>query len=129
MDSFLQPPPEVVAFLALKKFVYLEVVVLLALMRSLAARGAARWTALLALVIAAVGIAAQFGPAVTGLYSGPVYRASATAVNAGTGLALPLAASAALALSAVVPGRRWWGIDAVHALLVAALLVLWTLGG
>ncbi|MWD28854.1 hypothetical protein E0K89_015340 [Aquicoccus sp. SCR17] len=129
MQSLLEPPPEVLAFLVLKKFVYLEALVVLALVRSVAAHGAARLAAIAALLIAAVGVAAQLGPSVLGLYQGPVYRSSLALGNAGAGLALPLLASLPLWLSAVLPGRRWPLIDGLHAVLFAALLLLWWLGG
>ncbi|WP_238366191.1 hypothetical protein [Mesobacterium pallidum] len=129
MESFLRPPPEVIAFFTLKKFLYLEILLVLAVARSIVARGPARWAGLVSVLLALLGLAAQFGPAISGASDGTLYRAAFTAVNAVQGIALPLVASLPLAISAVLRGRRWWGIDALHALLIAALVVLWGLGG
>lgn len=129
MESLLRPPPEVLAFLTLKKFLYLEILLILALMRSFAARDAARWAALGSVLLVLLGLTVQFGPSVTGASGGRLYQASFTVVNAVQGIALPIAASIPLALSAILPGRRWWGIDAAHLVLIAALMVLWVWGG
>ena len=66
-----------------------------------------------------MGLATDGGP----------YRAAWAAVNAVQGIALPLAASVPLALSALVPGWRWRLIDLAHALLIAALVILWAWAG
>ncbi len=126
MDAF-QPNPWLVNFILLKEFFYLPVVAILALLRSGVAQGPSRQAGMLALVLAVLGSAAQLGPAVFGFGGGAVMQAGIRAGDLANGMALPLAASLPLALSAVLRGVRWRWIDLVHLTLLAALLGLWTL--
>lgn len=125
MSSFFQPDPVILAFIAFKQTFFLPVILLLALIRSLAARGPARRLALLSLLIAAAGIAVQVLPALLNAFDNPLTVFGSQWRNAGGGMVALLTASAPLLASAVVPGRRWWGIDALHLLLLAALAGLW----
>ena len=85
--------------------------------------GARLW-ALSAMALSGAAMFLQFGPALMGLFEGwlPVFAGQAT--RWGAGLVLPLLPSAALLISARASGRRWWGIDLVHLMAVAALLGL-----
>jgi hypothetical protein len=125
MGAFLQPPPEVVALFAMKKFIYLAVIALLALVRAGIGRGLSRWLALIALSVAATGLAARYVPPLAGIYQGPVYANATRITLAAQEMGVLLAASVPLALSGMVPGRRWWAIDALHALVFVALFGLW----
>lgn len=127
MNALFEPSPILLAFLALKTTVYLPVVMGLALLRVLLGAGPARVLALVALLIAAVGIAARFGPVVMGMTGGTLAQLGYGIANAGGGMVIALAASVPLALSAVVPGRRWIGLDLLHGLLIGALFLLWWL--
>jgi hypothetical protein len=127
MSPLFAPSPMLLAFLLLKTTLYLPAVAVLALIRVLGARGAARGLAGLALGIAALGIAARFGPPLMGLSGGALAQAAYIVANAGGGMVIALTASVPLALSGMVPGRRWWGIDAAHGLLLAGLFLLWWL--
>jgi hypothetical protein len=127
MNALFEPSPILLAFLALKTTVYLPVVMGLALLRVLLGAGPARVLALVALLIAAVGIAARFGPVVMGMTGGTLAQLGYGIANTGGGMVIALAASVPLALSAVVPGRRWIGLDLLHGLLIGALFLLWWL--
>ena len=127
MNALFEPSPILLAFIALKTTLYLPVVLLLALLRSVMAHGPSRLLALAAVVIAALGIAARFAPPLLGLTGGTVAQIAYDIANAGGGMIIATLASVPLALSAVVPGRRWIVLDALHGLLIAALFVLWWL--
>ena len=127
MSTLFEPSPILLAFLALKTTIYLPVTLLLALLRGLVATGPARLLAMVALLLAVLGIAARVAPPLLGLTSGPLAQLAYDVANAGGGMVIALAASIPLAMSGVLPGRRWIGIDALHALLIAALFVLWWL--
>ncbi|MDP5366733.1 MAG: hypothetical protein NWT12_10620 [Paracoccaceae bacterium] len=127
MSTLFEPSPVLLAFIAFKASVYLPVVLLLALLRSVLGRGPSRLWAIAAAVIAALGIAARFAPPLLGLTGGRVAQIAHDIVNAGGGMVILLAASAPLILSRSVPGWRWRGIDALHGVLMAALAVLWYL--
>ncbi|ROT98595.1 hypothetical protein [Histidinibacterium lentulum] len=125
MSSFLQPDPIILVFIAAKQGVYLLLLLPLTLVRSVVASRAARAAGLVALTLCVLGLAARYLPEVLGVYQGPAFRAAGAWRNFGGGLGMNLAASAALIASAVLPGRRWWGIDVLHGLLLAGLLGLW----
>lgn len=127
MSTLFEPSPILLAFLALKTTLYLPSLMLLALLRSLAATGPARIMALLALLIAAAGLAARLVPPLIGLDGGTVAQAAYGFADAGGGMAVPLAGSAALAGSGLMRGRTWWGLDLLHGLLLGGLILLWWL--
>lgn len=125
MSPLLQPDPIIYAFIAAKQGIYLLLLLPLVLVRSFAAAGRARAAAQIALMLCLVGLAARYLPEIIGVYRGPAFRAAGAWRGFWGGLGMNLAASAALLFSAVLPGRRWWGIDALHLVLLAGLLGLW----
>lgn len=122
--SAFQPAPELVLFLFVKKFVYLELLAVLALLRVILGRGLARWPALVALLLSLGGIATTFAPAL-GLNEGVVYVRAAQAMAGQGGLSALLVPSAVFLLCSLTPRARWRWIDAVHILLLLGLLGLW----
>ena len=129
MQDFLTPDPMVLAVFTLRKFGYLAFVALLALIRVGVGRGWARLPAVLALMLALAGLAAVLVLPALNVFSGPLYRAGALLQHGAGGFATPLAASALLALSGLVPGRRWPWIDLTHAAGFAGFAVMWSLYG
>jgi hypothetical protein len=127
MTAFFEPNPILLAYLALKTTLYLPVILALALLRTLMATGPARALAGVAIAVAVLGIAARFAPPMIGLSGGTVAKSAYAIANAGGGMAIALAASLPLAISAVLPGRRWPVLDALHGLLVSALFLMWLL--
>lgn len=124
MNTLFQPPPEVMAFLFLKKFVYLEGLALLALLRVIVGGGIARWPALVALIFSLAGIATTFAPAL-GWTNSPFYASAAQIMAVKGGMAALLVASTAFLTSSFTPNARWRVLDAAHILLLAALVGLW----
>lgn len=122
--SFFEPSPVLVAFIFVQRFVFFEVLGLLALLRMIAGRGKARVPAAIALIISSVAIFASFAPALN-LQSLPLYADIARVQASGGGMILPLVASAIFALSLVLPQRRWRWIDVLHIVGVLAFLGLW----
>ncbi|WP_439119963.1 hypothetical protein [Marivita sp.] len=122
--SFFEPSPVLVAFIFVQRFVFFEVLGLLALLRMIAGRGKARVPAAIALIISSAAIFASFAPALN-LQSLPLYADIARVQASGGGMILPLVASAIFALSLVLPQRRWRWIDVLHIVGVLAFLGLW----
>ena len=121
-----EPSPVLLAFLVLKSYLYLLGILVLASLRLGAGRGTwVRVLAGLAAGVAITGLAARFGPPLAGLYAGSVPMVADRVAALGGGMALPLLASAGLALSALPRPARWRGIDIAHAVLFAALAILW----
>ncbi|MFU8880930.1 MAG: hypothetical protein ACNA7Q_01075 [Rhodobacterales bacterium] len=127
MTGLFEPNPILLAYLALKTTLYLPVILALALLRVLIATGPARAMAGVAIAVAVLGIAARFVPPMIGLSGGTLAKSAYAVANAGGGMAIVLAASLPLAISAVLPGRRWRVLDALHVLLISALFVMWLL--
>ncbi len=125
MSSFLQPDPVILSFLAYKQVIYLEALVLFALLRAVLSRGASRLAALAALLLAALFVAAKWLPPSFNLSSGPLVLLGGWVRTSLGGMTAPILCSLLLLAAAVLPGRRFWGIDAIHGLGFAALLGLW----
>ena len=119
-----EPNYTVLTYLFVQKFVYLEVLALLAVLRLIVGRGWARLPAGLALVLALAGIATVLAP-MAGLNSGPAYVRAAQTMAMGGGLAALLVPSAVFALGLFSRTRRWVWIDWAHLAGVAAFLGLW----
>ncbi|MDA7424108.1 hypothetical protein [Thalassococcus lentus] len=124
MNSFFEPDPVLLGFIFYKKFIYLQLLCLLALLRVIGGYGIARWPALLTLLMAGAGVYTVFAPAL-GLNSGAIYTNTAQFMAEGGGLAALLVPSGIFALCGLIPRARWRWIDAIHALMVIVLLGLW----
>ncbi|MCI5111038.1 MAG: hypothetical protein MRY75_10845 [Marivita sp.] len=122
--SFFEPSPVLIAFIFVQRFVFFEVLAVLALLRLVVGGGLARLPAGLALLISTAAIFASFAPALN-LTSAPLYAEIARAQAAGGGVMLPLFASAVFATSLAMPQRRWRWIDVLHLLGLVAYLGLW----
>ncbi len=124
--SLFEPSPLLLALIVFKSFVYLEVLSILALVRSLFGRGPSRMAAMLSLILAALGIYESIAPVYVHVRSLP---ALSRLLAWQQGLPALLLASLPLALSAALPGRRFRLIDVLHIALVAALFGLWLAAG
>ncbi len=123
-STLFEPNYTILTFLMIKTFFFIEVIGALALIRVFVASGPSRRAALGAFVLALIGVAAKYVPPLAGLTGTEPARIAAMIVNqgviqAGSGMALPIAVSALFALSWHLEGRRWWTLVAIH--LVAAL--------
>ncbi|SHH79509.1 hypothetical protein SAMN05443551_3115 [Marivita hallyeonensis] len=124
--SFFEPSPVLLALIFVQRLVYFEVLALLALLRLIVGRGAARLPAFLTLTICAVAIFTTFAPALN-LQSVPFYGDAARLLATGGGAALPLATSGVFALCFLFQQRRWRWIDLLHLLGVLAFVGLWAI--
>lgn len=123
--SFLpEPSPVLLFFLFYKKFVFLQVLCILALLRLIGGPGLVRWPALVALVLSLGGVATVFAPAI-GLNAGPLYVTAAQVMAEGGGMAALLVPAVLFAICAISPRARWRWLDGIFALLLAVLLGLW----
>jgi len=118
MSGFVLPEinPLLYVFIFVQTFLYVPFMAVLAVLRAGSAQARARLWGLAAMATALAALGLQFGPAVLGLYDGAFPQIAGQATRALQGMALPLVASVPLAISAFAEGRRYWGIDLVHAL-------------
>ncbi|ETA51545.1 hypothetical protein [Ponticoccus alexandrii] len=124
MTPFSGDPDLLLTFLAFKRFVFLEVLSVLALLRVIRGPGLARWPALVAFGLSVAGVATTFAPAL-GLTGTAGYAQAARAMAEGGGMAALLVPAALYAISAISPRAGWRWMDVVFALLLAVLLGLW----
>ncbi|MFA8385612.1 MAG: hypothetical protein ACEPO2_08305 [Pelagibaca sp.] len=122
--SFFEPSPVLLAFIFVQRFVFFEVLAVLALLRAGVGLGLARVPALITLLICTAAIAATFAPALN-LQDLPVYAPMARLQASGGGMTLPLVASGVFALGLFLPQRRWRWIDWVHVVGVLTFVGLW----
>ncbi|SFQ52003.1 hypothetical protein SAMN05421853_10830 [Roseivivax halotolerans] len=129
MESAFQPDPLLMALIFAKRFIYLEVLFGLALLRLVLAKGRSRLVAGLVAALCALFILVTFAPAL-GLQTNEYYPPLARLLAAGQGLRVPLALSALFFVSAILPSRARRWIDVAHIALLAGFLGLWaaTLG-
>lgn len=125
MTDILRPDPVLLFFFGLQQGPWLLLLLPLAAIRAVAARGPSRGLAYGAVLLCLAGLAAQYVPPLLGLYDGALFRLAEGWRMWGSGMVALLAPSALLGLSGMAPGRRWRGIDAIHALLLACLFGLW----
>ncbi|MCL3883407.1 hypothetical protein [Marivita sp. GX14005] len=122
--TFFDPTPVLLAYIFVQRFVFFEVLALLALLRLIGGRGPARVPAALTLALCLAAILTILAPALN-LQSLPLYPQIARLLATSGGTVLPLIASALFATSLLFPGRRWRWIDWAHGTLLAVFLGLW----
>lgn len=122
--TMFEPSPVLLGFIFFKKFIYLQLLALLALPRVVLARGA---TQTLALAVVLIGTAATFivlAPSLA-LNNGQLYATGAQALAHWGGMTVPVLSSGLLALSAALPDKRAPWVDRLHLMALGALLGLW----
>ena len=123
--SFFEPDPVVLTFLFIKKFLYLEVLAVLALIRVVVGRGIARWPALVTLIMAAAGTVTVIAPAF-GWNQGALYASAAQLMAAGGGgMAALIVPSMVFLICSITPRARWRVIDWFHLAMLAGIVILW----
>lgn len=122
--SFLEPSPALLTFIFVQRFVFFEVLAVLALLRLIVGQGFARFPTALTLLICTLAIFTTFAPALN-LQSVPFYPDAARLLASGGGIQLPLITSAIFATCFLFPARRWYWIDVVHLIGLTVFLGLW----
>ncbi|WP_323769130.1 hypothetical protein [Antarctobacter sp.] len=124
MSLPFQPDPVILFFLFAKKFLYLEVLAVLAALRLIKGRGLSRWPALATFVLAIAGVVTVFAPA-AGLNDGAIYASAVRTMAKQGGITALLVPSALFLVSGLSPDARWRWIDVVHGGMLVGLLGLW----
>ena len=125
MESLFNPPPEVLAFLAFKKYIYLQTLFVLSMFRCLVDAKSERQLALASLLLTAMGLFALFGLGFFEIYSGPIRQFSLWWSRLADGAGMMMAASVPLAIAAIRLHRRYRWLDGLHAVLLITLIALW----
>ena len=124
MEALFKPPPEVLAFLAFKKYIYLQTVFVLSAFRCFIDTKSERQLALASLLLSAIGFFALFGLGFFEIYSGPLREFSIWWSRLADGAGMMMAASLPLAIAAIRLRRKYRWLDGLHAVLLITLIAL-----
>ena len=124
-SSFFEPSMNVLLFLMVKKFVYLEVLLILAGIKAALRTGAARYLSFVVIGICAAGIAAHFVVPYFQIYQQPWAGIAQFLIRIWDGRFTPLLASFVFLNTMTQKHGRLMVIDAVHIVLIVGLLGLW----
>ena len=124
-SSFFEPSMNVLLFLMVKKFVYLEVLLILAGVNAALRTGAARYLSFVVIGICAAGIAAHFVVPYLQIYQQPWAGIAQFLIRTWDGMFTPLLASFVFLNTMTQKHGRVVVIDGVHMVLIVGLLGLW----
>ena len=121
-SRFFEPSMNVLLFLMVKKFVYLEVLLILAGIKATLRTGAARYLSFVVIGICAAGIAAHFVIPYFQIYQQPWAGIAQFLIRTWDGMFTPLLASFVFLNTMTQKHGRLMVIDAVHMVLIVGLL-------
>jgi hypothetical protein len=124
-SSFFEPSMNVLLFLMVKKFVYLEALLILAGIKAALRTGAARYLSFVVIGICAAEIAAHFVVPYFQIYQQPWSGIAQFLIRTWDGMFTPLLASFVFLNTMTQKHGRVMVIDGVHTVLIVGLLGLW----
>ena len=124
-SSFFEPSMNVLLFLMVKKFIYLEVLLILAGIKATLRTDAARYLSFITIGMCAAGIAAHFVVPYFQIYQQPWAGIAQFLIRTWDGMFTPLLASFVFLNTMTQQNGRVMVIDGVHILLILGLLGLW----
>ena len=124
-SSFFEPSMNVLLFLMVKKFIYLEVLLILAGVKATLRTGAARYLSFITIGICAAGIAAHFVVPYFQIYQQPWAGIAQFLIRTWDGMFTPLLASFVFLTTMTQKYGRVMVIDELHIVLILGLLGLW----
>jgi len=124
-SSFFEPSPNVLLFLMVKKFVYLEALLLLAGTKAALHTGASRYLSFITIGICAAGIAAHFVIPYFQIYQQPWAGIAQFLIRTWDGMFTPFLASFVFLNTMMQKYGRVMVIDGVHMVLILGFLGLW----
>ena len=124
-SSFFEPSPNVLLFLMVKKFIYLEALLLLAGIKAALHAGASRYLSFITIGICAAGIAAHFVIPYFQIYQQPWAGIAQFLIRTWDGMFTPFLASFVFLNTMMQKYGRVMVIDGVHMVLILGFLGLW----
>ena len=124
-SSFFEPSPNVLLFMMVKKFVYLEALLLLAGTKAALRIGASRYLSFITIGICAAGIAAHFVIPYFQIYQQPWASIAQFLIRTWDGMFTPFLASFVFLNTMMQKHGRVMVIDGVHMVLILGLSGLW----
>ena len=124
-SSFFEPSMNVLLFLMVKKFVYIEVLLIIAGVKAVLRIGAARYFSVITIGICIAGIAAHFVVPYFQIYQQPWAGIAQFLIRTWDGMFTPLLASFVFLNTMPQKHGRVMVIDGMHILLIIGLVGLW----
>lgn len=124
-SSFFEPSPNVLLFLMVKKFIYLEAPLLLAGIKAALHTGASRYLSFITIGICAAGIAAHFVIPYFQIYQQPWAGIAQFLIRTWDGMFTPFLTSFVFLNTMMQKHGRVMVIDGVHMVLILGLSGLW----
>ena len=124
-SSFFEPSMHVLLFLMVKKFVYLEVLLIIAGAKAALRTGAARYFSVITIGICIAGIATHFVVPYFQIYQQPWAGIAQFLIRTWDGMFTPLLASFVFLNTMPQKHGRVMVIDGIHVVLIIGLLGLW----
>ena len=124
-SSFFEPSPNVLLFLMVKKFIYLEALLLLAGIKAALHTGASRYLSFITIGICAAGIAAHFVIPYFQIYQQPWAGIAQFLIRTWDGMFTPFLTSFVFLNTIMLKRGRVMVIDGVHMVLILGLSGLW----
>ena len=124
-SSFFEPSMNVLLFLMVKKFVYLEVLLILAGVKAALRTGTTRYFSVFTIGIRIAGIAAHFVVPYFQIYQQPWAGIAQFLIRTWDGMFTPLLASFIFLNTMPQKHGRVMVIDGMHILLIIGLVGLW----
>ena len=125
MVELLQPSPELIFFIFFKKYIYLQVLCVLCLLRIYANSLQFDWLAVGSLLFGIIALFSLFGFKFLGIYEGNLIYFRNQWVNWQSGAGMLLISSLPLLLSSFRPSNLWGWLDLVHGIMLGILAVLY----
>ena len=124
-SSFFEPSMNVLLYLIVKKFVYLEALLILAGIKAALRAGEARYLSFMTIRVCAAGIAAHFVVPCFQIYQQPWAGISQFLIRTWGGMFTPLRVSFVFLNTMTQKHGRVMVIDGEHMVLIIGLLGLW----
>ena len=124
-SSFFEPSPNVLLFLMVKKFIYLEALLLLAGIKAALHTGVSRYLSFITIGVCAAGIAAHFVIPYFQIYQQPWAGIAQFLIRTWDGMFTPFLASFVFLNTMMQKYGRVMVIDGVHMVLILGFLGLW----
>lgn len=125
MDNLFTPVPELVFFIFFKKYIYIQSVTALSLLRLLVTRQNLDLFALLSFLLCLIALFCLFALPLLGIYDGFIATYARGWTIWAQGLGMLLVTSAPLFIGGFRHAVRWSWLDMLHGTLVGALVTLY----
>ena len=125
MGNLFQPAPEFIFFIFFKKYIFIQLLCVLCLLRIYAHKTRFDWLALGSLTLGLIALFCNFGFRFFGIYEGSLLDYGNWLIKLQDGAAILILASIPLLFTNFFPNNRWSWIDLIHGAMLGVLATLY----